>query len=316
MKTTGHEQFVLNGRWLFDTGQNQLVSLYDSQASVVLPPVCVRVLTVLVSSPQTLVQRRRLFHDAWRVYGFEVCENSLNQVIKTLRGIFETLEPGRAYIKTYPRIGYSLIADVRSVTDAGHGRTLSGTVPCAQAMTASNENEDAPVSTSRESFYAIAGREWDRAQSSGLPLSLLMLTVDTFGTPRSTPGCLHIDTMLFDARQCIEKNLHRSSDRVTRHHGATFAVLLPDTDSRGAGQVARRLQSLPEMPEWPGPGGGCDVPGISMGFVCSLDSRFDMLRAFVDAAYLACMRDPHAACTGAASAREEAKDRVVEEMHH
>jgi DNA-binding winged helix-turn-helix (wHTH) protein len=107
------EQFILNGRWLFDVESDQLTELENRIAGV---PVTVRVLALLARAPQTVLRRRQIFDDGRRSFGFEVCDNSLNQVIHSLRGTFDGLDPGRPYIKTVPRIGYCLLAHVAKAT--------------------------------------------------------------------------------------------------------------------------------------------------------------------------------------------------------
>lgn len=120
------EQFVLNNRWLLDTAHNRLIDLEDTKCSATLQSVDMRLLSILVRSPHTLLRRQHLLHEGWRVYGFEVCENSLTQVICRLRGAFQELHPERTYIKTVPRIGYCFMADVRSAEETDRQMLCGG----------------------------------------------------------------------------------------------------------------------------------------------------------------------------------------------
>lgn len=109
------QQYVLNDRWLFSFMQETLVDLDGHMPVTVVKPVVARMLVVLAHSPNMVLHRQRLLDEGWRAFGFEVCENSLNQVICSLRKTFEVLEPGRVFIRTIPRIGYCLLANVQTV---------------------------------------------------------------------------------------------------------------------------------------------------------------------------------------------------------
>ena len=83
-------QFVLNERWLFDAAQDRLTDLERHSPDIPLKPVAARILALLVHAPRVVRRRQQLLDDGWRAFGFEVCENSLNQVMCTLRSTFET----------------------------------------------------------------------------------------------------------------------------------------------------------------------------------------------------------------------------------
>jgi hypothetical protein len=87
-----NREIVLNGRWRLDAVNNQLVDLQGGAAATALSPVAVRLLTLFAESPNTVIGRRRLFAEGWRQFGFEVCDNSLNQVICVLRAYSTQIE--------------------------------------------------------------------------------------------------------------------------------------------------------------------------------------------------------------------------------
>ncbi|EEF26727.1 conserved hypothetical protein [Ricinus communis] len=149
------QPITLNGRWRLDELSNELVDP-ASGASVALSPIAVRLLTLLADAPNTIVGRRQLFDQGWRRYGIEVCENSLNQVICALRTAFARLGPEAPSIRTVPRIGYSLVAQVAGRADRA---------PAAQVVApdreASCETGD-PRLLDRQAFDAISGLEWRR----------------------------------------------------------------------------------------------------------------------------------------------------------
>jgi DNA-binding winged helix-turn-helix (wHTH) protein len=112
------QRFILNHRWQFDSGDDQLIDTEFRRDPVRLTPAVSRLLAMLAHSPYIVLSKRRLLDDGWRSLGFEIADNGLSQAIATLRQIFEMLPPGRPYIKTIPRIGYCLLADVH-VSTAG-----------------------------------------------------------------------------------------------------------------------------------------------------------------------------------------------------
>jgi DNA-binding winged helix-turn-helix (wHTH) protein len=115
---TIHDSFIFNDRLLFDCRQDLLTDLHDRSRYLQLKPISARLLRLMAASPRTVLGRRQLFDMGWRAFGFEVCDNSLNQVICALREAFAELAPGGTWIKTIPRIGYCLLADVRPMIDA------------------------------------------------------------------------------------------------------------------------------------------------------------------------------------------------------
>ncbi|MNZ76889.1 hypothetical protein D3C78_954110 [compost metagenome] len=70
-------------------------------------------LALLLRSGGAVVRKRELMEGAWGQYGLEVTDNSLAQSIRQLRLALETLQPGREFIQTLPRVGYKLADGVR-----------------------------------------------------------------------------------------------------------------------------------------------------------------------------------------------------------
>ncbi|WP_095146391.1 transcriptional regulator [Pseudomonas sp. Irchel s3b6] len=71
-------------------------------------------LALLLRSGGAVVRKRELMEGAWGQYGLEVTDNSLAQSIRQLRLALETLQPGREFIQTLPRVGYKLADGVRT----------------------------------------------------------------------------------------------------------------------------------------------------------------------------------------------------------
>jgi diguanylate cyclase (GGDEF)-like protein len=266
------QKYVLNDRWLFDATQSRLTDLSDSTEAVILQPVAARILSLLVHSPHTIISRRKLFDEGWRAYGFEVCDNSLNQVMHTLRVAFASLDPHRQYIKTVPRIGYCLIADVRPAVATDFKPAPSDFRTAAGSLS----QPDQP-----------ACDDWWQAQKSSGPLSLLLIDVDQLRLVNIEHGRRSGDELLSAVEQCIRRQLHRPGDFLQRHEGAVFAARLPDTDRAGALHVAQRIRDAVHALSWRNPDSNVQTITVSIGTACTMPARFETASAFVQAAYAA-----------------------------
>lgn len=93
--------------------------------------------------------------------------------------------------------------------------------------------------------------EWDRAQRSTEPLTLLMIDVDHFKAFNDRHGHHGGDEALRRVAQVISTNIRRPADLAARYGGEEFAVVLPHTDAKGALVIAEHIRSsiehLPRM---------------------------------------------------------------------
>jgi diguanylate cyclase (GGDEF)-like protein len=276
-------QFVLNGRWLFDAAQDRLTDLERHFPDIPLKPVAARILALLVHVPRVAQGRRQLLDAGWRAFGFEVCENSLNQVICTLRVAFETIDPNRTYIRTVPRIGYCLLADVRPAVAADLEHRLSvsssrSTSPVCHG-TLAREDQETDRLTEDE-----ADADWRKAQANSAPLSLLLIEIDQLRSVNECYGRKTGDDLLSSVERAVHQQLHRPGDRVTRHDGATLAVRLPDTGRPGAVHVAQCVRESMRGLGWRGGDGTVQPVSLSIGLACTTPGRFDTAKGFVKAA--------------------------------
>ncbi|MFL1494293.1 GGDEF domain-containing protein [Pseudomonas antarctica] len=85
--------------------------------------------------------------------------------------------------------------------------------------------------------------EWDRAQRSTEPLTLLMIDVDHFKAFNDRHGHHGGDEALRTVAQVIGGNIRRPADLAARYGGEEFAVVLPDTDAKGAWVIAEHIRS-------------------------------------------------------------------------
>lgn len=96
----------------------------------------------------------------------------------------------------------------------------------------------------RRTFNRVLEQEWDRMQRDQQPLSLLLIDVDYFKLYNDHYGHQAGDHCLCQVAQVLKKAAQRPADLVARYGGEEFAVLLPQTDTRGAIEVAQAIQRL------------------------------------------------------------------------
>jgi DNA-binding winged helix-turn-helix (wHTH) protein len=227
-----NREIVLNGRWRLDAVESRLVDLQDGVAGTVLSPIAVRLLTLLAGSPNTVIGRRKLFDEGWRQFGFEVCDNSLNQVIHALREAFRNAGAGAPAIKTVPRIGYCLMA---RVTMREAGGAVAAVMPVTDGLRERRLLD-------REVFDGIVEREWGGAPRGERPLSLLMVRC------AASAGASADDTDASGSTvQAILGQIHRAGDVAACYASdgtiTVYAVLLPVTDGQGAAMVGRKIEA-------------------------------------------------------------------------
>lgn len=83
--------------------------------------------------------------------------------------------------------------------------------------------------------------EAERSIAKGRPLSMAQIDIDGFGLFNENHGLPAGDICLKTVSVELQRRLPRRSDLVIRYHDDEFWVLMPDTNSDGAMQVAERL---------------------------------------------------------------------------
>ncbi|MGI0486933.1 diguanylate cyclase domain-containing protein [Pantanalinema rosaneae CENA516] len=94
----------------------------------------------------------------------------------------------------------------------------------------------------RRYFDQELQREWQRLSREQQPLSLILLDVDYFKYYNDCYGHQAGDACLIQVAHAIQRTVQRSADLVARYGGEEFAVILPNTDPRGASSVAEAIQ--------------------------------------------------------------------------
>ncbi len=106
--------------------------------------------------------------------------------------------------------------------------------------------------------------EYERARRYRLRFCLVLLDVDRFRELNDRLGAQAGDRVLADLGQLLQREL-RSPDFVARYGGDEFALVLPETDGRGARNFVQRLTAVIAKHAFPDLGG--DHPSFSAGVV-------------------------------------------------
>ena len=94
----------------------------------------------------------------------------------------------------------------------------------------------------RNSFDNAAQAEWERAQRSGEPLSLVLVDIDHFKRYNDHFGHVQGDTCLHTVAQTLAHSVHRPTDMVARYGGEEFVILLPGTRTEQALRIAEQAR--------------------------------------------------------------------------
>jgi diguanylate cyclase (GGDEF)-like protein len=99
--------------------------------------------------------------------------------------------------------------------------------------------------TNHRTFQENLAREVHRALRYGRPLSLVLMDIDHFKKFNDTYGHPTGDLVLREIAGCIRRSL-RVNDLPARYGGEEFAVIVPETDQRGALVTAERIRTTVE----------------------------------------------------------------------
>ncbi len=103
-------------------------------------------------------------------------------------------------------------------------------------------NEDALTGLyNRRYLNETIAIEWERAERSEEPLSVVFVDIDYFKLYNDTYGHLQGDKALIRVAGVLRKHMRRTSDIAARYGGEEFVLLLPNTPSAGAQVVANNI---------------------------------------------------------------------------
>lgn len=98
----------------------------------------------------------------------------------------------------------------------------------------------------RRKFDKMLVKEWKRAQRDQMPLSLILIDIDHFKLFNDNYGHANGDECLKKVAACLKNSFIRPGDLVCRYGGEEFAVILPNTDTKGAENVAEVFRNAIE----------------------------------------------------------------------
>ena len=125
----------------------------------------------------------------------------------------------------------------------------------------------------RRHFDETLALEWRRAARGHEPLSLLMLDIDYFKSFNDTAGHQAGDDCLRRVAQMLRESVQRAGDMVARYGGEEFAILLPETDSEQALQIATRLRERIEAMDLSHPSAPLGRVTVSIGVTSVVPPR-------------------------------------------
>ncbi|WP_272130654.1 sensor domain-containing diguanylate cyclase [Spirulina sp. CS-785/01] len=96
----------------------------------------------------------------------------------------------------------------------------------------------------RRRFDEYLEREWSRLQRLEHPLSLILADVDYFKRYNDSYGHPAGDDCLQEVARILEKVCKGSTDLVARYGGEEFAIILPNTNTQGALEVAQNIRVI------------------------------------------------------------------------
>lgn len=108
-------KFILADRFTFDPTSNSLVDKEADNENVRLGSNESRILLLLSQRPNEVITRNELHDFVWREQGFEVDDSSLTQAVSTLRKMLKDSTKSPQFVKTVPKRGYQLIAEVEQL---------------------------------------------------------------------------------------------------------------------------------------------------------------------------------------------------------
>ncbi|MAY42859.1 MULTISPECIES: diguanylate cyclase [unclassified Neptuniibacter] len=93
---------------------------------------------------------------------------------------------------------------------------------------------------------AYLAEAWGRLRREAQPLSVIMLDVDHFKAFNDNYGHQNGDDCLITVAKLLAKTLFRPGDMIARYGGEEFILILPDTDSKGAGIIGEKVRQAVE----------------------------------------------------------------------
>jgi diguanylate cyclase (GGDEF)-like protein len=133
----------------------------------------------------------------------------------------------------------------------------------------------------RRSFDGRLRVEWNRAIREHMPISLLMIDVDKFKNYNDTYGHQQGDVVLQVVAKIFSQSAKRSGDIAARWGGEEFVVLLPNTLTPGALDIAEKIRMDIEAAVIPCTDGSTTKVTISIGVDTQTPAHGNSIDAFI-----------------------------------
>jgi diguanylate cyclase (GGDEF)-like protein len=145
----------------------------------------------------------------------------------------------------------------------------------------------------RRAFDERLDMEWGRAIREKMPLSILLADADYFKICNDMYGHRQGDRVLQRIAQALKQSIKRSTDFCARWGGEEFAVLLPNTDSKGGKEIAEKIRQNLENTSVPMNDGSSARITLSIGVNSLIPKAEDNCEAFFSGAdkALYCAKD-------------------------
>ena len=154
--------------------------------------------------------------------------------------------------------------------------------------------------SNRRGFENRVTAEWGRAVREQTPISLMLMDIDKFKVYNDTYGHQQGDTALKTFAEVASTTISRANDFVARWGGEEFVILLSNTDSAGALEVAEHVRKNIEATEIPTENGVITKVTVSIGVHTVIPNADSSCTEFIKKADLALY-----------DAKEQGRNRVV-----
>ena len=138
------------------------------------------------------------------------------------------------------RIPAGILSLVRDITQRKHSESLL--LNAYEALEKLAVVDAVTGVANRRRFNEYLVTEWSRSGRLQKPISLLLVDADSLKYHNDTFGHLSGDRQLKQIAQAAIRAASRPEDLVARFGGDEFAVILPNTDSRGAVEVGSKIR--------------------------------------------------------------------------
>jgi diguanylate cyclase (GGDEF)-like protein len=128
---------------------------------------------------------------------------------------------------------------IEDVTDVCHYQTML--TKTLDELALANRIDGLTQIFNRKHWEECLAQEFSRSRRYDHGLALIMFDLDNFKSFNDTYGHQCGDTVLIETSKVIQ-SLLRLCDLFGRYGGEEFAVILPDTDLKGAADVAERIR--------------------------------------------------------------------------